>query len=153
MNKSSDESVLLLLDPLKNRYGSYSRVPKGFHQSWHTVQQAREDSTARIFLDAGGFLAWVTYVVAKTHAEGPRHFPGKARVAQLITKLETETIESRKKLAEQLALCINGELRTHITHWQDNITLPRNDSMTLLNKRRRMYFTINCNGLSNINKA
>lgn len=133
-----DRRVSLLLSQLMN-YGSYDRAPKGFRESWQAVQQANKDSTPRIFFDAG-FHAWFAYLITKNYTESSRHFSGKVECAQLLAELEDEPIQSRKLLAEQLALCVGGELKTNVSRLCHRLNLSEDESMRSSHKRRRKFF-------------
>lgn len=130
--------VSLLLSQLMN-YGSYDRAPKGFRESWQAVQQANKDSTPRIFFDAGGFHAWFAYLITKNSTESSRHFSGKSECTQLIAELEDEPIQSRKLLAEQLALCVGGELKTNVSRLCHRLNLSEDESMRGSHKRCRKF--------------
>ena len=83
----NEKQRAILLNQLKD----YERAPKTLLESWEaTTQQAEGSSTARIFLDRGGFGAWLAYFLIKNAAGVQYRFPAKTDCSRLIAELEKE---------------------------------------------------------------
>lgn len=137
-NESQSNQVVLLL----NQLSSYERAPKGLLDSWQaTTQHDEVNSTARIFLDEGGFVAWFAYFLTKNAAHNRYHFSGKADCNRLISSLEDEPAISRKQLAVRVAAAVQPETEKKIYSLYDKRIKPlQNDAMSQhSNKRQRKY--------------
>lgn len=140
MEDPSHAIVNALKPFLLNQLTDYERVPRTVLDSWdETAQQAEGSSTARIFLDSGGFGAWFAYILAKNAISVQATFRGKAEFSRLIAKLDEETVEIRQLLASSVASAIEPQVREKIdTVYNRKILQPRNDRMSLgQNKRQR----------------
>ena len=140
LNDSTGESwkprVKVLLGPAR----TFERAPHRLGESWRSAQQEEGGSTARIFLDEGGFAAWFVYVLAKNASQSRAHFQGKADICQLITNLERESAASRKQLAADVRSEIPSEVRQKIDGvYEKKIKQARDINMSQTNKRRREY--------------
>ncbi|KAK3391215.1 hypothetical protein B0H63DRAFT_467490 [Podospora didyma] len=126
------------VDTLLTRLNSFKKAPAGLVTLWQSVNGAGENSTAKIFLDEGGFPAWFAYILTKKAAESNGHFDGKAAQCKLIADLEEEPVGSRKLLASQLAAAIPSQVREKIDRLQERKINPLNDGVSQgLSKKRK----------------
>jgi hypothetical protein len=135
-NESQSDQVTLLL----NQLGSYERAPKRLLDSWQATND-EVNSTARIFLDEGGFVAWFAYFLTRNAAQSQNHFAGKAGCNRLISSLEDEPAASRKRLAARVAAAVQPEIEKKISSLYDKRIKPlqNGDLSQRSNKRRRKY--------------
>ena len=82
------------------KYLEFGKAPKGLAQAYRDAAKADQNSTERIFLDAGS-SAWFAYFLTKrTLTQG--HFVGRARLNELIQSLEEAPPDHRRLLAQQV---------------------------------------------------
>jgi hypothetical protein len=90
---------------LLNHVTQFERAPKGFEKSWLETQRA-EESIARVFLDVGGFSAWLAYFLTDNAANAQYYLANKAECKRLLAYLENASVDYRKSVAEQVAAVI-----------------------------------------------
>lgn len=91
--------ITLFSSPLTSEW-TRKRAPYNFRQSFRTTQALAPDNTARIFLDRGGFKAWIAHHLTTT---GQAHFNGRQARQQLIEELDNLPVEERARIAERIA--------------------------------------------------
>ncbi|KAK5043474.1 hypothetical protein LTR84_011968 [Exophiala bonariae] len=133
------DHIILFSKQLKEN----ERLPNGYLQSWQDVQKAAQDSTARLFLDAGGFNAWLAYILVKQNAEKQSHFRGKAAFSTLINELEATPAEYRKALAGAVASSTETRVRDRMQNVYEKLIKESQNDILQQNKRRR---TTDCEG-------
>ncbi len=138
LNASAQKSQVTLL---LNHVTQFQRAPKGFKKSWLETQQADEESIAKVFLNVGGFSAWLAYFLTHNAAYAQYHLTDKAERKRLLAYLENASVDYRKSVAEQVAAAIPEETAKKITGlYHRRINPVQNDKMPRQpNKRRREY--------------
>ncbi|KAI0550166.1 hypothetical protein F4679DRAFT_222177 [Xylaria curta] len=134
----AERRASLFLDRL-DKYGSFERAPKGFRGAWEAVQRAEVDSTPRIFLEAGGPLAWFAFLVLKNSVDSSKHFTGKSECRQMLRELENEPADSNRAVAEELHCRASADMQMKVAsvlnRFQDP---PERDRPASPNKRQRV---------------
>ncbi|KUI64466.1 hypothetical protein VM1G_00658 [Cytospora mali] len=102
--------VELLLEAIKGR----QKLPRAFATALQLITEAGKETTERIFFDYGGPSAWAAYKLTKRSADCTGHVSGKGKRQRLITRLEGSTVESRQRLARELAVAIAPSERVRI---------------------------------------
>lgn len=120
----------------------FERPPTGLAEAWtNTAHEAEGSSTARIFLDKGGYIGWVTYFVAKKATEGSAHFAGKARCRTLIAGLKNKSDTYQEWLAKSVTPAIEPGQRLKIDGWYEDVIRPVQNDNTLQNRNKRQRTT------------
>jgi hypothetical protein len=137
--EQSQSRVKILLGPAS----SFERTPQDLKRLWELARQEGVDSTARIFLEEGGFVAWFVYYLAKNASELQAHFHGKADLSNLIRDLGSESVECRKQLAGEIGSAISSDVKQKIDRVYDKkIKSIRDVNMSQTNKRQREYSSV-----------
>ena len=76
------------------------RAPPGLGKKLATTRAAEQTNTARIFLDHGGFTAWLAYSLA---TEGKAHFHGRLERDNTIKAFQALPFNDRLRTAERVA--------------------------------------------------
>jgi hypothetical protein len=76
------------------------RAPPGLGKKLATTHAAEQTNTARIFLDHGGFAAWLAYSLA---TEGKAHFHGRLERDNTIKTFQALPFNDRLRTAERVA--------------------------------------------------
>jgi hypothetical protein len=108
VDNSANESLSSQVTLFIGRLECFQRAPRNLVVAWNNTQHAGENYTAKIFLQKGGFAAWIAYLLAKNAADRKDTYGGKFHFQHLITNLEKEPYTSRTQLATRLATAINS---------------------------------------------
>lgn len=98
MDTEQDENVNEFLKEIQNR----RKLPRSLPEALKKLQEADNTTTERIFHDYGGVHAWTAYVLVKRATESTGHVSGRGKRRRLLDRIEEQSIESRKLLAERI---------------------------------------------------
>lgn len=117
------EDIDLLVEAAKSR----QKLPRSFADGLQKLTSAEPTSTERIFFDCGGPSAWVAYALTKKSADNTGHVSGKGRRQRFLARIDTQSIETRKAFANQLAVALEDDreriervLETTVQHARRN---------------------------------
>lgn len=99
----SGSSVEILFNSFSLFFSSpwpFKRRPYNFLKSVNAARSAPVTSTARIFLEHGGFRVWVAYLV---YQPGTANHQGNQSLRGLLTELDNLSPEEKQQLAKRLA--------------------------------------------------
>lgn len=134
VDTSSDTKLLI------KQLSTYERTPRTFMGAWQATEQSEANSTARTFLDIGGFATWFAYFLTKNIATNQRHIDGKASCKSLIAKLESATDDYRSLLATRVAAAVQPELASKLRKlYYQRFPREDNSSDNMSHKRQRAY--------------
>lgn len=105
MAEPDHEDVQLFLEAVKSR----QKFPRSCIEAYNTLENAPDDTTERIFFDRGGLSAWAACILTRKLADGTGHASGKTKRQRLLGRVDAMPIDSRRKLAVQLAAAIEPE--------------------------------------------
>lgn len=94
------KAVVVLLSSFLSSPWTRKRAPYRIWQSVQAAQSSPTDKTSRIFLDNGGFKAWLAYYLA---TPGQAHYSGRQQQQQLINELHNLPVEDRISIAQIIA--------------------------------------------------
>ena len=136
LNASAEKAQVKLL---LSHVTQFERAPKGFEKSWLETQRAEEESIARVFLNVGGFSAWLAYFLTYNAANAQYYLADKAECKRVLASLENASVDYRESVAEQVAAAIPQETARKINHLYHRRIKPlQNEKMSQQpNKRPR----------------
>lgn len=89
------------VDWLAKEFVSYERFPiTAVADAWQ--KDEAEDSTEKIFRDAGGFPAWLSYFLTKKATLKATSFTGKSTVGRQLDELDEKSAEDRASVARKI---------------------------------------------------
>ncbi|KAH6953739.1 hypothetical protein BKA56DRAFT_604803 [Ilyonectria sp. MPI-CAGE-AT-0026] len=99
VNQELIESLVTLFSSFLSSEWTRKRAPYRLRESIQSTRSSPPDSSSRIFLDRGGFKAWLAYFFATT---GEAHFSGRQARQQLIAELHKLPVEERARIAQRV---------------------------------------------------
>lgn len=113
------------------------RLPNNYLQSWQEVQMAEQDSTAKIFLENGGFVAWFAYILVRQSAGKQSFSRGRSGFISLIDEIEFMPVEYRKTLAVAVTRNAEPEVRQRKQKLYEKVIEESRSDMTGKISRRK----------------
>jgi hypothetical protein len=104
---AENEDIDQFLEEIQHR----RKLPRSLPEALKNVQNADQTTTERIFHDYGGVPAWTAYVLVKKATEATGHVSGRGKRRRLLDRIEGQSVESRRVLAERLSARIEPAQR------------------------------------------
>lgn len=98
-NQEVIENSVRLFSSFLSSEWTRKRPPNKFRESIKATRSSSSDDTSRIFLDRGGFKAWLAHLLAST---GEVHFSGRQAQRKLIAEVDKLPVEERAEIAQRV---------------------------------------------------
>lgn len=135
---SSPDSVEVLTTLFSSPFSSpwtRKRYPYNFRQRFRQTQSLPLDNSARIFLDNGGFKAWLAHFLITT---GEAHYSGREARQRLLRGLEALPSEERARIAQEVsASTVHPSAQVHVREMEDQALAQTAVAGVASRKRRR----------------
>jgi hypothetical protein len=94
-----ESSIEIFKQPLKNEWRR-QRVPQGLKKKFLETRTGETATTARIFLDHGGFTSWIAHFLS---TGGKAHFKGRRNRSFILKAFDELSWSERRNAAKVLA--------------------------------------------------
>lgn len=135
---SSSDLVGMLTTLFSSPFSSLwtrKRYPYNFRQRFRQTQSLPPDNSARIFLDSGGFKAWLAHFLITT---GEAHYSGREARQRLLRELETLPSEERARIAQEVsASTVHPSAQAHVREMEHQALAQTAVAGVAGRKRRR----------------